>query len=61
MIVRLEERHYSVAPGRSVEVEKLMSDYWDQFGWDPKTGKPIERHEETWYTENFGEILYFSC
>jgi hypothetical protein len=44
-----------------VEVEKLMSDYWDQFGWDPKTGKPIERHEETWYTENFGEILYFSC
>jgi aldehyde:ferredoxin oxidoreductase len=28
--------------GRSVEVEKMMSDYWDQFGWDPKTGKPTE-------------------
>jgi aldehyde:ferredoxin oxidoreductase len=28
--------------GRSVEVEQMMSDYWDQFGWDPKTGKPTE-------------------
>jgi aldehyde:ferredoxin oxidoreductase len=25
-----------------VEVEQMMSDYWDQFGWDPKTGKPPE-------------------
>lgn len=27
---------------RSVNVEKMMSDYWKQFGWDEKTGKPTE-------------------
>jgi aldehyde:ferredoxin oxidoreductase len=26
--------------GRTVKIEKLMSDYWDQFGWDSTTGKP---------------------
>jgi aldehyde:ferredoxin oxidoreductase len=26
--------------GRSVDIEKLAPDYWDQFGWDKNTGKP---------------------
>jgi aldehyde:ferredoxin oxidoreductase len=26
--------------GRTVNVEKLMSDYWLHYGWDEKTGKP---------------------
>ncbi len=26
--------------GRTVNIEKMMSDYWKQFGWDPSTGKP---------------------
>ena len=28
--------------GRSVEIEVMMRDYWTQFGWDPKTGKPSQ-------------------
>jgi aldehyde:ferredoxin oxidoreductase len=28
--------------GRSVPIEKMMGDYWDQFGWDPSTGKPTK-------------------
>jgi len=26
--------------GRSVNLDKLMSEYWQYFGWDTKTGKP---------------------
>jgi aldehyde:ferredoxin oxidoreductase len=26
--------------GRTVEIDKLMKDYWTAFGWDPETGKP---------------------
>lgn len=26
--------------GRTVNIEKMMGDYWDQFGWDRTTGKP---------------------
>jgi len=26
--------------GRTVQIEKMMSDYWTQFGWDPETGNP---------------------
>jgi aldehyde:ferredoxin oxidoreductase len=28
---------------RTVPIEKMMSDYWEQFGWDPATGKPTEK------------------
>ena len=28
--------------GRSVDMEKLAPDYWDQFGWDKNSGKPKE-------------------
>jgi len=28
--------------GRSVDIEKLAADYWEQFGWDRITGKPKE-------------------
>jgi aldehyde:ferredoxin oxidoreductase len=28
--------------GRSVDIEKMISDYYSQFGWDPETGKPTE-------------------
>jgi aldehyde:ferredoxin oxidoreductase len=28
--------------GRKVEIDKLMRDYWVQFGWDQETGKPTE-------------------
>ena len=28
--------------GRSVDIEKLASEYWEQFGWDAATGKPKE-------------------
>jgi aldehyde:ferredoxin oxidoreductase len=28
--------------GRFVDVERLASDYWEQFGWDTTTGKPKE-------------------
>jgi aldehyde:ferredoxin oxidoreductase len=27
--------------GRSIPIEKLVSDYWDVFGWDAKTGYPM--------------------
>jgi aldehyde:ferredoxin oxidoreductase len=26
--------------GRSVDLDRMMGDYWRQFGWDPRTGKP---------------------
>jgi hypothetical protein len=26
-----------------VGIEKLMSNYWDQFGWDTATGKPTPK------------------
>ena len=26
--------------GRSLDIELMMSKYWDYFGWDSKTGKP---------------------
>ncbi len=29
--------------GRTVPVEKMMSDYWRYFGWDPQTGKPTAK------------------
>jgi len=28
--------------GRTVDMEKLISDYYRQFGWDPETGRPTE-------------------
>ncbi len=28
--------------GRTVDMEKLISDYYGQFGWDSKTGRPTE-------------------
>lgn len=29
--------------GRTVDIEKMMSDYWRQFGWDPATGRPTSQ------------------
>jgi aldehyde:ferredoxin oxidoreductase len=29
--------------GRTVQIEKMMSDYWAQFGWDTATGKPTSQ------------------
>jgi aldehyde:ferredoxin oxidoreductase len=26
--------------GRSIPIEKMISDYWKIFEWDPQTGKP---------------------
>jgi aldehyde:ferredoxin oxidoreductase len=26
--------------GRTVNIEKMMSDYWGLFDWDPETGIP---------------------
>jgi aldehyde:ferredoxin oxidoreductase len=26
--------------GRSVDIDRMASDYWRQFGWDSKTGMP---------------------
>jgi aldehyde:ferredoxin oxidoreductase len=26
--------------GRTVRIEPMMRDYWQQFGWDPETGRP---------------------
>jgi aldehyde:ferredoxin oxidoreductase len=44
---RLSDRAVGKAPltegankGRTVQIEKMMNDYWTQFGWDPNTGKP---------------------
>ena len=28
--------------GRSIDMEKMISDYYTQFGWDPETGRPTE-------------------
>ncbi len=50
MANRLSDRALGRAPltqgankGRTVDIEKLMSDYWDQFGWDTTTGKPTPK------------------
>ncbi|MBW2611196.1 MAG: aldehyde ferredoxin oxidoreductase family protein [Deltaproteobacteria bacterium] len=32
--------------GRSIEIEAMMSRYWEQFGWDVNTGKPSREHVE---------------
>jgi len=44
---RLSQRAFGRPPlkeganeGRTVDIDKMMSDYWKQFGWDEKTGKP---------------------
>jgi aldehyde:ferredoxin oxidoreductase len=29
--------------GRSINMEKMISDYYTQFGWDPETGRPTEK------------------
>lgn len=29
--------------GRTVKIEKMMSDYWAQFGWDTATGMPTQQ------------------
>jgi len=28
--------------GRSIDIEKMMCDYWEHFDWDTKTGKPTD-------------------
>ena len=28
---------------RTVPIEKMMSQYWEQFNWDPQTGRPTEK------------------
>jgi aldehyde:ferredoxin oxidoreductase len=47
---KLSERAIGRAPlthgankGRTVNIEKMMSDYWVQFGWDAATGKPTQQ------------------
>ncbi len=44
---RLSDRALGIPPqpqgankGRTVPIEKMMEDYWRQFGWDPSTGAP---------------------
>ncbi|MBN2517189.1 MAG: aldehyde ferredoxin oxidoreductase family protein [Deltaproteobacteria bacterium] len=44
---RLSERAFGKPPleeganeGRTVDIDTMMGDYWKQFGWDEKTGKP---------------------
>jgi aldehyde:ferredoxin oxidoreductase len=44
---RLSQRAFGRPPleeganeGRTVDIDTMMSDYWKQFGWDEKTGKP---------------------
>jgi aldehyde:ferredoxin oxidoreductase len=32
--------------GRTVEIERMRSDYWREFGWDPQTGRPPETDGE---------------
>jgi aldehyde:ferredoxin oxidoreductase len=29
--------------GRSIPIEKMVSDYWNVFDWDPQTGEPTEK------------------
>ncbi|HET6491199.1 MAG TPA: aldehyde ferredoxin oxidoreductase family protein [Syntrophales bacterium] len=38
--------------GRTVDIDKMMSDYWRQFGWDPLTGVPPETSERSESSEN---------
>jgi aldehyde:ferredoxin oxidoreductase len=33
--------------GRTVDIDTLMADYWEAFGWDRETGIPSERQLET--------------
>ena len=28
---------------RSIDIDTLMADYWEAFGWDRKTGRPSEQ------------------
>ena len=28
--------------GRSIDIEAMMTHYWEQFGWDSQTGKPSQ-------------------
>jgi len=28
--------------GRTVDVDTMMKDYWELFGWDPETGHPTQ-------------------
>jgi aldehyde:ferredoxin oxidoreductase len=30
--------------GRTIDMDKLISDYYRQFGWDPRTGRPTEEN-----------------
>lgn len=32
--------------GRTVDIEKMMQDYWEVFGWDRETGDPLEETVE---------------
>jgi aldehyde:ferredoxin oxidoreductase len=32
--------------GRTVDIDRMMSDYWLQFGWDPQTGVPPSFEEK---------------
>jgi len=32
--------------GRSVEIEVMMKRYWEQFGWDGNTGRPLDEQME---------------
>lgn len=33
--------------GRSIEIEEMMSGYWEQFGWDGSTGRPMAEQIKT--------------
>ncbi len=30
----------------TIDIKKMMSDYWEKFGWDPLTGKPLLKKDE---------------
>ena len=30
----------------TIDIEKMMADYWEKFGWDPLTGKPLLKERE---------------
>jgi aldehyde:ferredoxin oxidoreductase len=46
--------------GRSVDIQKMIADYWQHFGWDPASGKPhpeaiaplLKARPERFETEN---------
>ena len=33
---------------RTVDVDTMMEDYWELFGWDRHTGKPTKRASARW-------------